>query len=137
MNIVLWDIENISFVYLKNKLFLFKDFDKFIFVNNKHSPIKEQQMNYLKNLNWTFSFVKPGKNSADSSLIDFINNNINNYSNFHIITGDKDFYKIISFLLNSNKSVFLYLKKDYPSNLVNFIFKNSSNTDLLHISYLD
>lgn len=137
MNIVLWDLENISFVYLKNKLFLFKDFNKFIFVNNKHFPIKEQQMNYLKNLNWIFNFVKPGKNSADSSLIDFIKNNINNYDTFHIITGDKDFYHIISFLLNSNKNVFLYLKKDYPSNLVNFIFKNSSNTNLLNLIYLE
>lgn len=137
MKIVLWDVENIGFVYVKKELDIFHSFDeKMIIHNEDYMPMKENQRNHLVNKRWILKLVKPGKNSADYALIDHIENNIKKFNEFHIITGDKGFASVILLLLKFKKKVFLYLKEDQTENLVATIYKSSSNEEIKNFKFI-
>lgn len=131
MKIVLWDIENIGFTYVKKELGIFHDFnEKVIVYNQEYIPMKENQRNHLINKDWIVKLVKPGKNSADYAIIGHIENNIKKFDEFHIITGDKGFASVILLLLRFKKKVFLYLKEEQTENLSTSIYSSISNEDL-------
>lgn len=133
--LIAWDIENIKFSDYKQIVDILGDIektDKFFTHNKTHPPIKKENSNFLTNRGWSRFLVKPGKDSADNSISDIIQSNIDKYSRFVIITGDSGFSDIISYLLNNNKEVVL-VHNEKSDKLIN---KIHSKIDVNNINTL-
>ena len=140
MILTLWDIENVSFTYLKENFSDFID-NKYFIHNDKNIPIKENKRNFLLNNNWIYISVKPGKDSADFKIQSIIKNKIKIVEEINLITSDNGFSDIILFVIKNKIKINLYTKRS-SDKLLNKIYnkfyvKNTENINqYLNIIYL-
>jgi len=138
--LTLWDIENVSFTYLKENFSDFID-NKYFIHNDKNIPIKENKRNFLLNNNWIYISVKPGKDSADFKIQSIIKNKIKIVEEINLITSDNGFSDIILFVIKNKIKINLYTKRS-SDKLLNKIYnkfyvKNTENINqYLNIIYL-